>query len=251
MPRTSERLLKTDDALGTAAADHGAEDDAIFQALKEAIATASPRATSTRTCCRRERIRGMRAADPASVANLERLPKAPSVRLLEMNRVAGAHPIRLGAGWNRLLSAIALLALCRRCADAGRSGVAALAAGDPASRLCRADARRAAVPCRHHAGGGRVAFTLAMLIGSAIGIALGRSQTLDQVFNGWLVRAPTCRPVSPWCCATCGSADRGGGDPRRHHQQGADGRRDRARSTKRWTSLFEMTRCSTSSRRGC
>ena len=32
-----------------------------------------------------------------------------------------------------------------------------------------------------------VAFALAMLIGSAIGIALGRSPVLDQIFGGWLV----------------------------------------------------------------
>ncbi len=32
-----------------------------------------------------------------------------------------------------------------------------------------------------------VAFALAMLIGSAIGIVLGRSPVLDQIFSGWLV----------------------------------------------------------------
>jgi NitT/TauT family transport system permease protein len=105
-----------------------------------------------------------------------------------MNRVAGAHPIRLGAGWNRLLSAVTLLALWQ---------VAALTLGDPAllpSPLATLQAGYAelmrgellfhvAITLARVA----VAFTLAMLIGSAIGIALGRSQTLDQVFNGWLV----------------------------------------------------------------
>jgi NitT/TauT family transport system permease protein len=105
-----------------------------------------------------------------------------------MNRVAGAHPIRLGAGWNRLLSAVALLALWQ---------AAALTLDDPAllpSPLATLQAGYAelmrgellfhvAITLARVA----VAFTLAMLIGSAIGIALGRSQTLDQIFNGWLV----------------------------------------------------------------
>jgi NitT/TauT family transport system permease protein len=105
-----------------------------------------------------------------------------------MNRVAGAHPIRLGAGWNRLLSAVALLALWQATAltldDPAllpsplatlQAGYAELMRGELLFHVAITLARVA------------VAFTLAMLIGSAIGIALGRSQTLDQVFNGWLV----------------------------------------------------------------
>ena len=105
-----------------------------------------------------------------------------------MNRVAGAHPIRLGAGWNRLLSAVALLALWQ---------AAALTLDDPAllpSPLATLQAGYAELirgELLYHVAitlaRVAVAFTLAMLIGSAIGIALGRSQTLDQVFNGWLV----------------------------------------------------------------
>jgi NitT/TauT family transport system permease protein len=104
------------------------------------------------------------------------------------NLLPGARPIRLSAGWNRLLSAVALLALWQ---------AAALALDDPAllpSPLATLQAGYAelvrgellfhvAITLARVA----VAFALAMLIGSAIGIALGRSQTLDQVFNGWLV----------------------------------------------------------------
>jgi NitT/TauT family transport system permease protein len=105
-----------------------------------------------------------------------------------MNRVAGAHPIRLGAGWNRLLSAVALLALWQGAAltldDPAllpsplatlQAGYAELMRGELLFHVAITLARVA------------VAFALAMLIGSAIGIALGRSQTLDQIFNGWLV----------------------------------------------------------------
>ena len=105
-----------------------------------------------------------------------------------MNRVAGALPIRWSAGWNRLLSAVALLALWQG---------AALALHDPAlltSPLATLQAGYAELmrgELLFHVGitlaRVAVAFTLAMLIGSAIGIALGRSQTLDQIFNGWLV----------------------------------------------------------------
>ena len=105
-----------------------------------------------------------------------------------MNRVAGALPIRWSAGFSRLLSAVALLALWQ---------AAALALDDPAllpsplatfqagyAELMRGDLLfHVAVTLARVA----VAFTLAMLIGSAIGILLGRSQPLDQIFNGWLV----------------------------------------------------------------
>ena len=105
-----------------------------------------------------------------------------------MNRVAGALPIRLSAGWNRLLSAVALLALWQGCAAAVadpallpsplatfQAGYAALVRGELLFHVGITLARVA------------VAFTLAMLIGSAVGILLGRSPALDQLFNGWLV----------------------------------------------------------------
>jgi NitT/TauT family transport system permease protein len=105
-----------------------------------------------------------------------------------MNRVAGTLPIRLGAGWTRLLSAIALLALWQAVAiavaDPGllpsplatlQAGYAELVRGELIFHVAITLARVA------------VAFALAMLIGSAIGIALGRSPVLDQIFNGWLV----------------------------------------------------------------
>ena len=105
-----------------------------------------------------------------------------------MNRVAGALPLRWSAGWNRLLSAVALLALWQG---------AALALNDPAllpsplatlqagyAELMRGELLFHVAITLARVG---VAFALAMLIGSAIGIALGRSETLDQVFNGWLV----------------------------------------------------------------
>jgi NitT/TauT family transport system permease protein len=105
-----------------------------------------------------------------------------------MNRVASALPVRLSAGWNRLLSAVALLALWQGSAMAVadpallpspfatfQAGYAELMRGELLFHVAITLARVA------------VAFALAMLIGSAIGIALGRSQTLDQVFNGWLV----------------------------------------------------------------
>jgi NitT/TauT family transport system permease protein len=105
-----------------------------------------------------------------------------------MNRVAGALPLRLSPGWNRLLSAVALLALWQGAAmavaDAAllpsplatfQAGYAELMRGELLFHVAITLARVA------------VAFTLAMLIGSAIGILLGRSEPLDQIFNGWLV----------------------------------------------------------------
>jgi len=105
-----------------------------------------------------------------------------------MTRLAGAVPIRLGAGWNRLISAIVLLALWQGAATAVadpallpsplltlQAGYAELMRGELLFHVAITLARVA------------VAFALAMLIGSAIGIALGRLTVLDQVFNGWLV----------------------------------------------------------------
>ena len=105
-----------------------------------------------------------------------------------MSRLAGALPLRLGAGWNRLLSLVALLLLWQ---------VAAALVADPAllpsplatlqagyAELMRGELlRNVAITLARVA----VAFALAMLIGSAIGIVLGRSPALDQIFNGWLV----------------------------------------------------------------
>jgi NitT/TauT family transport system permease protein len=106
-----------------------------------------------------------------------------------MNRpLAGAIPIRLGAGWNRLISAIVLLLLWQAAASAIsdpallpsplatlQAGYAELVRGELVFHVAVTLARVA------------VAFALAMLIGSAIGIVLGRSIMLDQIFNGWLV----------------------------------------------------------------
>jgi NitT/TauT family transport system permease protein len=105
-----------------------------------------------------------------------------------MNRSAGALPFHLGAGWNRLLSLIVLLGLWQAAAtlvaDPGllptplatlQAGYAELLRGDLVFNVAITLARVA------------VAFALAMLIGSAIGIALGRSPALDQIFSGWLV----------------------------------------------------------------
>ena len=105
-----------------------------------------------------------------------------------MNRLAGALPIRLGAGWNRLLSLITLLALWQVAAtlvaDPGllptplatlQAGYAELVHGELLFHVAITLARVA------------VAFALAMLIGSAIGIVLGRSPVLDQIFSGWLI----------------------------------------------------------------
>ena len=105
-----------------------------------------------------------------------------------MTRLAGAIPFRLGAGWNRLTSAIVLLALWQGAATAVadpsllpsplltlQAGYAELMRGELLFHVAITLARVA------------VAFALAMLIGSAIGIALGRSVVLDQIFNGWLV----------------------------------------------------------------
>ena len=105
-----------------------------------------------------------------------------------MSRLAAATPIGLSAGWNRLLSLIALLALWQVAAtivaDPGllpsplatfQAGYAELVRGDLIVNVAITLARVA------------VAFALAMLIGSAIGILLGRSPMLDQIFSGWLV----------------------------------------------------------------
>jgi NitT/TauT family transport system permease protein len=105
-----------------------------------------------------------------------------------MNRVADALPTRLSAGWNGLLSAVALLALWQASAMAVadpallpspratfQAGYAELMRGELLFHVSVTLARVA------------IAFALAMLIGSAIGILLGRSQALDQIFNGWLV----------------------------------------------------------------
>jgi NitT/TauT family transport system permease protein len=105
-----------------------------------------------------------------------------------MSRLAGALPIRFGAGWNRLLSLITLLALWQAAAtlvaDPGllpspfatfQAGYSELMRGELLFHVGITLARVA------------VAFALAMLIGSAIGIVLGRSPVLDQIFSGWLV----------------------------------------------------------------
>jgi NitT/TauT family transport system permease protein len=105
-----------------------------------------------------------------------------------MSRLAGALPFRLGAGWNRLLSLIALLLLWQVAsalvADPGLlpTPLATLQAGY--AELMRGELiRNVAITLARVA----VAFALAMLIGSAIGIVLGRSPVLDQIFSGWLV----------------------------------------------------------------
>jgi NitT/TauT family transport system permease protein len=102
--------------------------------------------------------------------------------------LAGASPTRWGAGWSRLISALALLALWQGAASAVAdpallpSPLATLQAGY--AELMRGDLIfHVAVTLARVA----VAFALAMLIGSAIGILLGRSAMLDQIFNGWLV----------------------------------------------------------------
>lgn len=105
-----------------------------------------------------------------------------------MSRLATAIPIRLGAGWNRLISAFVLVALWQAAASAIadpallpsplatlQAGYAELVRGELIFHVAVTLARVA------------VAFALAMLIGSAIGIVLGRSRVLDQIFNGWLV----------------------------------------------------------------
>jgi NitT/TauT family transport system permease protein len=105
-----------------------------------------------------------------------------------MSRSAAALPAGLGAGWNRLLSLIALLVLWQVAAmlvhDPGllpspaatfQAGYAELLRGELIFHVAITLARVA------------VAFGLAMLIGSAIGIVLGRSPVLDQIFSGWLV----------------------------------------------------------------
>jgi NitT/TauT family transport system permease protein len=101
---------------------------------------------------------------------------------------AGAFPTRWGAGWSRLISALALLALWQGAASAVAdpallpSPLATLQAGY--AELMRGDLIfHVAVTLARVA----VAFALAMLIGSAIGILLGRSTILDHIFNGWLV----------------------------------------------------------------
>lgn len=105
-----------------------------------------------------------------------------------MTRLLAALPVRLGAGWSRLLSLIALVALWEAAAtliaDPGLlpspyttflAGYAELLRGELAFHVAVTLARVA------------VAFALAMLIGGAIGIALGRSPVADRIFAGWLV----------------------------------------------------------------
>ncbi len=105
-----------------------------------------------------------------------------------MTRLLAAIPIRFGAGWNRLLSLVVLVALWHAAAtliaDPGLlpSPYATLQAGY--GELIRGDLiLNVAITLARVT----VAFALAMLIGSAVGIALGRSQLLDQIFAGWLV----------------------------------------------------------------
>src|SRR5262245_57577230 len=103
----------------------------------------------------------------------------------QASRLAGALPIRFGAAWNRLFSVVALLVLWQVAAVAIKdpamlpspaatfwAGYAALVNGELLFHVGITLARVA------------VAFTLAMLIGTAIGIALGRSPVLDQIFGG-------------------------------------------------------------------
>jgi NitT/TauT family transport system permease protein len=105
-----------------------------------------------------------------------------------INLPAGTSPFRFGAGWNRLISAFVLLALWQAAASTLadpallpspfatlQAGYAALVRGELIFHVAVTLARVAA------------AFVLAMLIGSAVGIVLGRSPVLDQIFNGWLV----------------------------------------------------------------
>ena len=105
-----------------------------------------------------------------------------------MNQLAQALPIRFSAGWNRLFSLIALLILWQIAAAAVRdpgllpaplatlqTGYRELVHGELLFHVAITLARVA------------VAFTLAMLIGSAVGVALGRSPVADQLFGGWLV----------------------------------------------------------------
>ena len=62
--------------MGQAAPDHGREDDAIFQALKEGYRDGIPDGYGHKDVLAAESaFEVMRAADPASVANLERLPE--------------------------------------------------------------------------------------------------------------------------------------------------------------------------------
>ena len=187
----AKALLKTDEAVWDRLRPiMDAEDDAIFQALKEGYRDGIPEGYEHKDVLAAESAfevmrdgRSRVGRQPGALAGRHLL-----VRLPEMNRVAGALPLRWSAGWNRLLSAVALLALWQG---------AALALNDPAllpSPLATFEAGYAELmrgELLFHVGitlaRVAVAFTLAMLIGSAIGIALGRSQTLDQVFNGWLV----------------------------------------------------------------
>jgi NitT/TauT family transport system permease protein len=105
-----------------------------------------------------------------------------------MSKLAQALPIRFSAGWNRLFSLIALLILWQIAATAVQdpgllpaplatleTGYRELVHGELLFHVAVTLARVA------------VAFALAMLIGSAVGIALGRSPVADQIFGGWLV----------------------------------------------------------------
>ena len=122
-------LLKTDDAVWDKLAPDimDAEDDArSSEALKEGLSRRHPRtATGTRTCWRRKvRLEVMRAADPASVANLERSAgRDLLVRLPEMN------PRRRRASRSDVMPRLEPAAVGGRTAGAAAAG-AAMAVAD-------------------------------------------------------------------------------------------------------------------------
>lgn len=91
--------------------------------------------------------------------------------------------------WARPLSILLLLAVWQAAALA-MAGPGSLLPG-PAEVAARMVDAMAGGELLHHLAItlGRVAaaFTLAMLIGSAIGIAMGRVTLLDRLFDGWLV----------------------------------------------------------------
>ena len=186
----AKALLKSDDAVWDRLRPiMDAEDDAMFQALKAGYREGIPTATSARTSRRRKRLR-RHAPGRSQLGRQSRgiAGRHLLVRLSAMSRLAGALPLRLGAGWNRLPSLVALLLLWQVAAtlvaDAALlpSPLATLQAGY--AELMRGELlRNVAITLARVA----VAFALAMLIGSAIGIMLGRSPVLDQLFNGWLV----------------------------------------------------------------
>lgn len=105
-----------------------------------------------------------------------------------MSRAAEVLTARLGPRWNGLLS-IAALALAWQAAAAAIADPVLLPS--PAATLDAGYAALMSGELLFHVGltlaRVAVAFGLAMLIGTAIGIALGRLPVLDQIFNGWLV----------------------------------------------------------------